>query len=147
MQVLLLRVRDEIAVAPNKLAARGKFVILRTFAPTDYCFSMFSSFPQQMKAYRRRHGLSQSDMAVLFGDRSATRVSRYERGQRVPPLTVALTYQAVFDATLADLFPREFADVVRSVRLRAKRLATASLPRNTAIASQRKRSIDKLLAE
>ncbi|MBV8543912.1 MAG: helix-turn-helix transcriptional regulator [Acidobacteria bacterium] len=107
---------------------------------------MSSSFSNQVKAYRRRLGFAQSDMAVLLGDRSTSRVSRYERGRRLPPLLIGLTYQAIFGVAGAELFPKEYAAVLRSVRDRAKTLASKSHPKNAARAAQRKRAINNLLA-
>jgi transcriptional regulator with XRE-family HTH domain len=106
---------------------------------------MSSSFFNQVKAYRRRLGLAQSDMALLLGDHSASRVSRYERGRRLPPLLIALTYQVIFGATSAELFAKEYAAALRGVRDRAKKLAAMSHPKNARRAEQRKRSINLLL--
>jgi len=107
---------------------------------------MASTFSQQVKAHRRRRGLAQSDVAMLLGDRSAARVSRYERGRRLPSLLIALTYEAIFQTKVSELFCKQYAAVIRDVKRRAKRLASSGQPRNAALAEQRKRSIDKLLA-
>jgi DNA-binding XRE family transcriptional regulator len=55
--------------------------------------------------HRRRSGFSQLELARLVGHRNSGRVSRHERGVTVPPLSVALAYEAVFHVPVHELFP------------------------------------------
>lgn len=55
--------------------------------------------------YRRRRGFPQKWVALLLGHRSASVISEYERGIKTPPLAVALKFQLIYGAPLAELFP------------------------------------------
>jgi DNA-binding XRE family transcriptional regulator len=57
-----------------------------------------------LRAHRRRCGLSQRDLGILAGYRNDWQVSRHERSKTVPPLLVALAYEAVFQVPVAELF-------------------------------------------
>jgi transcriptional regulator with XRE-family HTH domain len=102
--------------------------------------------PLYLRQERRRAGLSQADVAYLFGARAKTNVSRYERGKHLPALQTALAYEAILGVPVAQLFPRAFADVRRAVIRRAKRrseiLTTLpESPRNL----RRQRSLRRLI--
>lgn len=78
---------------------------------------MATPLPQRLSKFRKDSGFTQREVAYLLGSRFGTRVSRYERSRRLPSLSVALAYEVVFDAPLADLFvglQEEIADGVRS---------------------------------
>ncbi len=62
-----------------------------------------------LRVHRKRSGLSQYELARLVGYPNETAVSRHERLSAVPPLDVALRYQAVFHVDIALLFPAEYA--------------------------------------
>jgi len=57
-----------------------------------------------LRTYRKKSGLSQREVAFLLRCRNGTRVSRYEKRQRVPPLPTALACEAVFGAPVSELF-------------------------------------------
>jgi transcriptional regulator with XRE-family HTH domain len=57
-----------------------------------------------LRAYRKRSGLTQRDVAFLLGCQSGTQVSRYEKRHRVPPLETALACEAVFGVPMSELF-------------------------------------------
>jgi len=57
-----------------------------------------------LRAYRKRSGLTQRDVAYLLGCQNGAQVSRYEKRKRVPPLRTALACEAVFGVPIADLF-------------------------------------------
>jgi transcriptional regulator with XRE-family HTH domain len=65
---------------------------------------MSAPLPHYLKTYRKRAGLSQDELAFLFGAASGTKVSRYEQGRRKPSLETALAYRAVFDVSAKELF-------------------------------------------
>jgi len=58
-----------------------------------------------LTTHRKQAALSQDEVAFLLGCRSGTKVSRYEQGRRAPNLRTALTYAAIFDVPVRDLFP------------------------------------------
>jgi transcriptional regulator with XRE-family HTH domain len=57
-----------------------------------------------LRAFRKRSGLAQRDVAFLLGCENGAQVSRYEKRKRVPPLRTALACAAVFGVPVADLF-------------------------------------------
>jgi transcriptional regulator with XRE-family HTH domain len=81
---------------------------------------MARKLPDYLRSERRRAGLSQEDVAALLGTGVRT-ISRYEQRARLPPLELALAYQAVFGTPVAELFPGRFREIVKRVRLRAER--------------------------
>lgn len=48
---------------------------------------------QKMRAYRKKMALTQTQLGELFG-LSANIISRYERGERLPDLPLAVLFQA-----------------------------------------------------
>jgi DNA-binding XRE family transcriptional regulator len=103
-----------------------------------------SKFSQHLKVQRRRIGLGQDDVAALIGDCTHSRISRFERGWRLPPLEVALAYHVIFDIPVTDMFADVYASVKKHVRRRVRELMLRS-PRNPVLAQRRKRSLEKLL--
>jgi DNA-binding XRE family transcriptional regulator len=57
-----------------------------------------------IRAHRRRCGLSQRQLGKLIGYEDGCAVGRHERSNTVPPLLVALAYEAVFGIPVAQLF-------------------------------------------
>jgi DNA-binding XRE family transcriptional regulator len=75
-----------------------------------------------LRTFRRRWGLTQTELAFLIGIKSGTLVSRFEELKRTPNLSAAFACKIIFDATLAELFPGLFDDVQEAVHLRANEL-------------------------
>lgn len=109
--------------------------------------AMSRRLPHYLKHERRRAGFTQADVAYLLGAQAVTKVSRYERGKYLPPLSTALAYEAMLGVPIADLFPSAFAAARRSLVHRVKRRMDilAILPENARTA-RRKRSLEQLLA-
>ena len=76
-----------------------------------------------LKAYRKRSGLSQSELAYLLGSKNAAQVSRYERRKCMPPLRTALAYQAALDTPLSELYAGTYESVSKQVTVRGQSLA------------------------
>jgi DNA-binding XRE family transcriptional regulator len=68
--------------------------------------------------HRRRSGLSQLELARLVGHRNSGRVSRHERGVTLPPLSVALAYEAVFHVPVHELFPGIHEAAIKNIETR-----------------------------
>lgn len=107
---------------------------------------MSRRLPQYLKQERRRAGYYQTDVAYLFGARVHGKVSRYERGRHLPPLMIALAYEALFGVPVAELFPGAFARARRAILKRAKRRLAAiaelaQTPRNV----RRQRSLEGVI--
>lgn len=82
-----------------------------------------SSLPNYLRACRKRAGLTQDDVAFLLGNRTAARVSRYERFRYVPGFCTALALCIIFHKSQQELFNGEWQKVESTMRRRAKRLA------------------------
>ena len=57
-----------------------------------------------LRAYRKKSGFTQRDVAFLLGCQNGAQVSRYEKRRRLPPLQTALACEAVFGIPVAELF-------------------------------------------
>jgi transcriptional regulator with XRE-family HTH domain len=107
---------------------------------------MSRNLPHFLRSERRRAGLSQRDVAVLLGDRTVSKVSRYERRRRLPPLRMALAYEAILGKPVSELFRGTYAPIRAEVAKRAK-LLLADTPDVTAKRREhalRQRSIEAI---
>lgn len=97
---------------------------------------MSAPLENYLKTYRRRSGLSQDEIAFLLGSSSGSKISRYERRARRPPLETALACEAIFHVPTRDLFAGLYRKVEKATqsqaRLLTKRLDGASPDRTTA---------------
>lgn len=84
---------------------------------------MSDALPNDMWRYRKRHGLTQDDLALLMGTRDGTSVSRYERGKREPSLRMAFACQAAFGVPAHELFSGIYEEVEQDVITRAHLLS------------------------
>src|SRR5881397_730442 len=84
---------------------------------------MAHRLPNYLKTHRKRAGLSQDEVAFLFGCRSGAKVSRYERLARRPSLETAFAYEAVFGVPARELFAGVYEKVEEEIRKRARVLA------------------------
>lgn len=62
--------------------------------------------PTNLARLRQQAGLTQKELAQLLGCKTAAKVSRYERGLRVPGLKTLMLYEDLFNVKLKDLFPQ-----------------------------------------
>lgn len=102
--------------------------------------------PHNLRSARRRAGLSQRDIAALLGDLTVSKVSRYERLRRLPPLRTALAYEAILGKPVSELFSGTARAIHASVERRARqllsRMADAGTRRRESVL--RKRSIEAI---
>ena len=73
-----------------------------------------------LRTHRRRHDLSQEDLAFLLGIKNRTTISRYELFQREPDLKTALALQAVLGIPVTELFAGIYEHVEKETAKRAK---------------------------
>ena len=73
-----------------------------------------------LKTYRKRYGLTQTEVAYLLGCRSAAKVSRYECFTRLPNLKTVLFYEALFGAPVAEMFAGLYQQVEKEASQRAR---------------------------
>lgn len=106
---------------------------------------MSRNLPHNLRSERRRAGLSQRDVAALLGDKTVSKISRYERRRRLPPLRMALAYEAILGKPVSQLFGGTYAPIRAAVTRRAKHLlsdtAAVTGKREHAL---RKRSIEAM---
>jgi transcriptional regulator with XRE-family HTH domain len=104
-----------------------------------------SKLPHYLKAERKRASLTQADVAALFGIESASKISRYERGTRLPTLKTALAYEAIFGQPVASLFAGTFHKVRAMVVRHARRLAGQVIAgRKPSFLARRRESLDNI---
>ena len=75
-----------------------------------------------LRTYRRRSGLTQSEVARLLGLESGQVVSRYERLDRNPSLETVLGCQVLFDVLPHELYPGLYKKVEKLTRQRIRAL-------------------------
>src|SRR5579872_4544863 len=68
-----------------------------------------------IRAHRRKRGLSQRELGILVGYEHGSAVGRHERSESAPTLLVALAYEIVFEAPMAQLFTGFHSVVAQSV--------------------------------
>lgn len=78
--------------------------------------------PQYLHTHRKRMGLSQREVGTLLGLRDGSKVSRYERGVRLPPLLTTIGLAIIFRAPLQELFGGRYDRIERDIACRARRL-------------------------
>jgi len=80
---------------------------------------MNSSQPANyLRSCRKRSGLSQIDLAQLLGYPDEGTVSRHERLRCVPPLQIALCYEALYRVPVSELFSTAYEAAEQKVEAR-----------------------------
>src|SRR2546425_8338981 len=79
-------------------------------------------FPNYLRTFRKRSGLSQDEVAFLLGGENGGMVSRYEQFNRAPSLETACDLEALFGIPVRDLFAGTFAKRSRRMAQRARLL-------------------------
>jgi transcriptional regulator with XRE-family HTH domain len=94
---------------------------------------------------RRRAALTQADIAALLGGPWKGRVSWYERGA-VPPVDVALEYQAILGKPIAELLGGAYDKAAFNVRRRARDLLNHDSLANTPRRLRRRKTLERIAA-
>jgi transcriptional regulator with XRE-family HTH domain len=71
-----------------------------------------------LKAHRRKSGLTQREVAAILGCADSGIISRYERSRHLPPLLVALAFEALFRVPVSKLFAGAYESINQSVEQR-----------------------------
>jgi transcriptional regulator with XRE-family HTH domain len=77
-----------------------------------------------LRSHRKSAGLSQRDLAKIIGYLTTAQVSKYERAEILPPLLVALAYEAVFRRPVAELFPGIYETVRKEIEEHLDKMET-----------------------
>ena len=109
-------------------------------------FIMSGKLPTYLKTYRKKLGLSQGDLALLFGYQTGSTVSRYERSRRPPSRDDVFASVFIFGVPDHELFPSTFRNVAKLVQARAHRLLEQEKgnPRRNV---RRTRSLEKIVSQ
>ena len=83
-------------------------------------------FPNRLWRQRRRLGLSQQHVADLVGYHTPGEISRFERGERLPSLVMALKLEIVYQTPVAFLFPDLYLRLREAVMAKQEQAATGS---------------------
>lgn len=67
--------------------------------------AMKPEMASRVRVHRRKSGLSQTELAAILGTLGPVGISRHERSATLPKFLVAVGYEIVFRAPIADLFP------------------------------------------
>ena len=73
--------------------------------------------------YRRRMGFSTRHVARLLGDRDTSRISKYERGHRLPDLRNALRLAIILRVPVEFLFASLYESSREQIRAEEERIA------------------------
>lgn len=87
--------------------------------PTNFMSQRMRNY---IRAYRKRAGLTQDEVAILLGCQSGTKVSRLERLSRKPSLQVVFACQVLFGIPAHELFPGIYQEVEQLTVTRATKL-------------------------
>jgi transcriptional regulator with XRE-family HTH domain len=98
-----------------------------------------SRIASYLSSHRKRSGLSQERLGRLLGYPDEGPVSRHERLCSVPPLRIALGYQAIFQIPISELFPGEYERIKQDVEERL-----AELERTLQQSSEKGRSATRI---
>lgn len=77
-----------------------------------------------LKAHRKKSGLSQEDMGKLLGYTDPGQISRHERSMSIPPLTIALAYEAIFREPISAIFIGMYEEIQREIENKLRQLET-----------------------
>jgi transcriptional regulator with XRE-family HTH domain len=77
-----------------------------------------AKYPNRLWRYRRRLGLSQQDVADLIGYLTPSDISKFEHGERLPSLVMALKLEIVYRVPVAFLFPDLYVRLRELIRVK-----------------------------
>lgn len=80
---------------------------------------MSNKLPNYLRTFRKRSGLSQAEVAFLLGCEHGTKISRYERHQRIPNLKTVLALEMVYNTMSKHLFEGIYHEIAYQVKNRA----------------------------
>jgi transcriptional regulator with XRE-family HTH domain len=83
----------------------------------------FQKLDNYLRAYRKRSGLSQAEIAYLVGCKSRAQISQFERRNGMPPLDTALALQVALHVPVSELYAGRYDSISKDVRKRAESLA------------------------
>lgn len=86
---------------------------------------MTEKLPNYIRTHRKKAGLSQRDLGQALGYPDEGQVARHETFDTVPPLEMALRYEAVFHIPVSQIFGGLYESAKASVQKRMSGLETS----------------------
>lgn len=83
-----------------------------------------SAIANYLRSHRLKSGFSRREMAKIVGLLTETQVGRHERLHTIPSLMAALSYQAVFRTSVAELFPGLYEAIAQGIEERLLAIET-----------------------
>ena len=99
-----------------------------------------------LRKERRKRALSQADICALLDAPWKSKVSRYERQQKLPPLETALAFEVILKKPISEIFGGAYAKTLRDVRRRARQLLIADDHVPPTRRFRRRRSLEQIAA-
>ncbi|MFC3051400.1 helix-turn-helix domain-containing protein [Kordiimonas pumila] len=75
-----------------------------------------------LRSQRKSCHFTQDEVAFLLGGVCGTKVTRYERGTRTPPLETVLALEIIYGTSARDLFPDQYRTMQKQITKRARAL-------------------------
>ena len=107
---------------------------------------MAKAIPNDMWRYRKRHGLTQDEMAFLLGSTDGSSVSHFERGVREPSLRSAFACEVMFGVPARELFPGIYEEVEQDVKTRAQTLSERSNNSKSRLTWHKQKLLDGIIS-
>jgi DNA-binding XRE family transcriptional regulator len=76
------------------------------------------SMTSYLRSHRKKSGLSRRELADIVGFVNKMQIARHERLDSIPTLITALSYQAIFNVPVSELFPGLYESVANIVEER-----------------------------
>jgi transcriptional regulator with XRE-family HTH domain len=99
-----------------------------------------------LRKERRKRALSQADMCALLAARWKSRISRYEREQKLPPLETALAFEAIYKKPVSEIFGPAYGKILKDVRRRAEHLLATDAGVPSTRRFRRRRALEEITA-
>jgi transcriptional regulator with XRE-family HTH domain len=74
-----------------------------------------SALASYLRSHRLKSGFSRRELAEIVGLLTAIQVARHERSDVFPSLMAALSYQAIFQIPISELFPGLYETIARGI--------------------------------
>lgn len=78
-----------------------------------------------IRTHRIKSGLTQRELAIVLGYSADVQVSRHERANKLPSLSVAIGYEILFRVPASQLFPDLYARVEEGIEERLAEMEAA----------------------
>ena len=104
------------------------------------------ALPNDTWRHRKRHGLTQDEMAFLLGSKDGSAVSHVERGAREPSLRAALACEVMFGVPARELFPGIYEEVEQELKTRAQALSERSKNSTSRLAWYKRKLLEGIIS-